>query len=184
MAFVSTYAPDEPLDAVVEAAAQLPDVHLYITGDTKRKSKGFLDQLPPNVICTGFLPDSQYVGLLRAVNAIMVLTTRDHTLQLGGCEAVSVGQPLITSDWPFLQQFFPKATIYVDNTAGGIRDGIVAMREQHQQLKGEMATFRDAKREEWRAQFSQLRRLVTQAAADGTDPTEWNDPRGRQHPGG
>ena len=160
VAFISTYAPDEPLDAVLKAAAELPDVHLYVTGDAKRKPKSFFDQLPPNVTCTGFLPDDDYVGLLRAVDAIMVLTTRDHTLQLGGCEAVSVGQPLITSDWPFLREFFPKATVHVKSTAEGIRDGIVAMRQNHRQLKGEMALFRDEKREEWRAQLAQLRQLV------------------------
>jgi glycosyltransferase involved in cell wall biosynthesis len=161
--FINTYAPDEPLDAVLGAASQLPEVRFYITGDTKRRSKAFFDQLPPNVTCTGFLPDSQYVGLLRAADAIMVLTTRDHTLQLGGCEAVSVGQPLITSNWPFLQEFFPRATIYVDNTANGIRDGILAMQDQYRQLKQEMVAFRKSKREEWDAQLSQLRQLVVQA---------------------
>src|SRR4030042_6841522 len=96
--YVSTFAPDEPLDAVLEAATYLPQIHVYITGDTKRKTKSFHDSLPTNVTCTGFLPDAKYIGLLRAADAIMVLTTRDHTLPLGGCEAVAIGHPLLTSD--------------------------------------------------------------------------------------
>jgi glycosyltransferase involved in cell wall biosynthesis len=160
IAFVSTFAPDEPLDAVLGAAARLPEVHFYITGDTKRKPQSFFDTLPPNVTCTGFLPDAQYIGLLRAVDAIMVLTTRDHTLQLGGCEAVSVGQPLITSDWPFLRDFFSGGAVYVANTVDQIRDGILKMQRESRQLKEEMAQFRDTKRREWDEQIAQLRELL------------------------
>jgi hypothetical protein len=104
--------------------------------------------------------------LLRAVNAIMVLTTRDHTLQLGGCEAVSVGQPLITSAWPFLQDFFSKGTIHVANTADGIRDGILLMQKEHRRLKEEIARFRDARRQEWNIQLAQLCELVAQAISE------------------
>jgi glycosyltransferase involved in cell wall biosynthesis len=161
--FVSTFAPDEPLDAVLKAARQLPEVHFYVTGDTKRKPKSIFDPLPTNVTCTGFLPDARYIGLLRAVDAIMVLTTRDHTLQLGGCEAVSLGQPLITSDWPFLRDFFPKGTIHVANTADGIRGGVLDMQKGNRRLRGEMAMFRDTARREWNIQFAQLGELVAQA---------------------
>jgi len=160
IAFISTFAPDEPLDAVVEAAAQLPDVHLYITGDASRRPSSFHDSLPANVTCTGFLPDAQYIGLLRAVDAIMVLTTRDHTLQLGGCEAVSVGQPIITSDWPFLRSFFSQGSVHVANTAAGIRDGIQIMKSRHADLRKEMLAFRQANRQEWNAKLEQLRGMA------------------------
>lgn len=160
VAFVSTFAPDEPLDAVLKAATQLPEVHFYVTGDTKRKPQSFFDSLPANVTCTGFLPDSQYIGLLRAVNAIMVLTTRDHTLQLGGCEAVSLGKPLITSDWPYLREFFAKGTVCVANSADGIRDGILVMRRRYKDLEKEMITFRQDGRREWDTRFAQLKQLI------------------------
>lgn len=169
--FVSTFASDEPLEAVLQAATRLPQVHFYITGDAKRKPKSFHDSLPANVTCTGFLPDAQYLGLLRAADAIMVLTTRDHTLQLGGCEAVSVGQPLITSNWPFLRDFFPRGTVHVDNTAEGIRDGILAMMKERARFKSEMATLRDDKRQEWNAQSAQLGALVAQAISAHERPT-------------
>ena len=161
IAFVSTFASDEPLEAVVKAAAQLPDVHFYITGDSSRKPPSFFNSLPSNVTCTGFLPDARYLGLLRNVDAIMALTTRDHTLQLGGCEAVSLCQPLITSDWPFLKEFFPKGTIYAANTIEGIRDGVLAMHKESRRLKEEMVTFREAMRREWEIQFARLNELVT-----------------------
>ena len=116
--------------------------------------------MPANVTCTGFLPDSQYIGLLRAVDAIMVLTTRDYTLQLGGCEAVSVGQPLITSDWPFLRSFFSQGTIHVSNSGDRIREGILRVKEKRRKLQEEMIAFRTAKRHEWAIQLARLEQTV------------------------
>jgi glycosyltransferase involved in cell wall biosynthesis len=162
VAFIGTFAPDEPLDAVVEAARQLPQVHIYITGNASRKPKSFFDGLPVNVTCTGFLPDAQYIGLLNAVDAVMVLTTRNHTLQLGGCEAVSAGQPLITSDWPYLQSFFPDGTIHVANTPEGIRTGVLMAQKEHGRLKEEMVRFREVGRQQWNIQVARLVERVAQ----------------------
>jgi hypothetical protein len=70
---------------------------------------------------------------------------------------------LITSNWPFLQDFFSKGTIYVANTADGICNGVLAMQQEKGRLEDEMARFRDAARREWAAQFAQLSKLVAQA---------------------
>lgn len=160
LVFINTFASDEPLEAVLEAASQLPDVHFYITGDTNRKPASFFANLPPNVTFTGFLPDGQYVGLLRAAKAVMALTTRDHTLQCGGFEAMSLGKPLITSDWPYLLELFARGTVYVPNSADGIRDGIVLMRKRYKDLGREMIVFREDTGREWDARFAQLRQMI------------------------
>jgi glycosyltransferase involved in cell wall biosynthesis len=158
--FVSTFSSDEPLEAVLEAAKQLPESNFYVTGNPKHKSSDFFERLPTNVICTGFLPDAQYVGLLRAVDAVMVLTTRDHTLQLGGCEAVSLGKPLITSNWPYLQAFFNKGTVYVDNSADDICNGILTMQQDHDALEAEIIAYRESHRKEWALQLMQLEEIM------------------------
>ena len=158
--FVNTFAPDEPLDAVLEAASQLSDVHFYITGNTNKKPDGFFADLPANITFTGFIPDSQYFGLLRAVQAVIALTTRDYTLQGGGCEAISLGKPLITSDWPYLRELFAKGTIYVPNSSDGIRDGIQIMQQRYKDLEKEVVAFRQDRRREWDARFAQLLELI------------------------
>ena len=53
---------------------------------------------PDNVRLTGFLPDSDYVGLILASDAVIALTTMDHTMQRGAYEAVYLGRPVITSN--------------------------------------------------------------------------------------
>lgn len=161
VAYVSIFAADEPVDAVVEAAALLPDVKFYITGDTRKKPASFFAEAPSNITFTGFLdPNNQYPSLLRAADAIMVLTTRNHTLQLGGCEAVAVGKPLITSDWPYLKEVFAKGTVFVANTAEGIRGGILEVQEKYEELAKEVVALRQESRKEWNSRLIQLKGMV------------------------
>jgi glycosyltransferase involved in cell wall biosynthesis len=154
--FINTFAPDEPIDAVLEAAAQLPEVCFYITGNKARRNADFFAAAPSNVVFTGFVPDAQYIGLLRAADAVLALTTRDHTLQGGGCEAVSLGKPLITSDWPYLRELFARGTIYVANSPEGIRDGVREMQQRCNELEREIVAFRDERRQQWNASFARL----------------------------
>lgn len=161
VAVVSTFAPDEPIEAILEAAARLPQVHFYVTGDKRKKSADFFANAPANVTFTGFLdPYRHYPGLLRAADAVMVLTTRNYTLQLGGCEAVAVGKPLITSDWPYLREVFPKGTVYVSDSAASIRDGVLAVQEKYETLAKEVVALRRESRQLWNGRLQQLKALV------------------------
>ena len=154
--FINTFADDEPLDAVLAAAAQLSSVNVYITGNKSRKPIEYYADLAPNIVFTDFLPDREYFGLLTAADAVMALTSRDYTLQGGGFEAVALGKPLITSDWPYLRRLFAKGTVYVDNSPAGIRDGIVRMQAAQEAMKKEMSAYAIEKRNEWRLRLHEL----------------------------
>jgi len=161
VAFVSTFASDEPLEEVLSAAEQLPDVNFYITGNKAKKPKSFFENRPANVTFTGFLdPNQQYPGLLRAVDAVMVLTTRNHTLQLGGCEAAAVGKPLITSDWPYLREVFPKGTEYVASTPESIVAGVRSMEKNHSRYANEIVQLRIESQQEWTEKLNELNLLM------------------------
>jgi glycosyltransferase involved in cell wall biosynthesis len=161
VAFVSTFAHDEPLDAVLEAARTLPNINFYITGNKKKKPASFFENAPPNIEFTGFLdPDLEYPGLLRAVDAVMVLTTRNHTLQLGGCEAAALGKPLITSDWPYLKEVFPKGTVYVSASAESIIEGIRKAEKDHARLAEEIVQLREESQQDWTLKLTQLNQLM------------------------
>ena len=162
---VSSFSRDEPLDEVVQVARGLTDVGFYVTGDPKWSFEGLSADLPPNLHLTGFLPDDEYYGLLRSVHAVMALTTDDHTMQRGACEAIWLGQPIITSQWPVLRQSFHKGTIHVDNTVAGIRAGVLQMRATHQQLASEILALQQERRQQWREIVAQLEALLLPAAS-------------------
>jgi glycosyltransferase involved in cell wall biosynthesis len=161
LAFVSTFAEDEPTDAVMEAARAMPDVHFYITGDKRKKPATFFENTPANVTFTGFLsPDTEYPGLLHSVDAVMVLTTRDYTLQLGGCEAAAVKKPLVTSDFPYLREVFSRGTAFVLPDPKSIEQGIRSIQQDYAHYCEEIAWLRSDKQQEWNLRLSQLKHLV------------------------
>jgi glycosyltransferase involved in cell wall biosynthesis len=160
LAVINTFSPDEPIGEVLRAAEALPDVQFYITGDPIRARKTFLQHHPKNVNFTGFLPDEEYLGLLRGVQAIIVLTTHNHTMQRGACEAVSLGKPIITSDWPVLRSYFNKGTIFVNNSGEGIKEGILQMKEKREILEKEVLLLQQERQLEWEGKYAALEKRV------------------------
>ncbi len=157
---VNTFAPDEPVGELVAAAAELPAVSFYVTGDPTRP--GFVPPatIPPNVRFTGFLPDDAYYGLMRASDAVLCLTTREHTMQRGACEALSMGVPIITSDTALLRSYFRRGTVHVRNDRDAIRRGVEAMSADHDRLTREIRELQTVQRDEWNAALSELVALL------------------------
>lgn len=157
---VSTFADDEPLEEVFEAAAGLPGAHFYVTGKKSQARASLLAGAPQNVHFTDFLPDEAYYGLMRSGDAIMCLTTRDHTMQRGACEALSLGKPIITSDWPLLRGYFNKGAVHVANDGDGIRAGVQTMRANYPEYQSGIDDLRAEQAQEWQRQSAELVRLL------------------------
>jgi glycosyltransferase involved in cell wall biosynthesis len=157
--FVNTFGADEPLDKVLGAAREMNDVRFFITGSLKRAPNGFQKGIISNVTFTDYLENDAYYSLLSAVDAIMVLTDRENTMQNGGMEAIAVGKPLITSDTAFLKNTFSKGTIHVENTVRGIVSGIQKIRGSLAEYTEEMKTLkkeRDLLWEEKKKEIAQM----------------------------
>ncbi len=160
VAVISSFHADEPLGLVFEAAALLPEVSFYVTGDSTRIARPLVSKKPGNCCLTGYLSYERYVGLLRGVDAIMVLTTGNHTLLMGAFEAVSVGTPLIVSDWPILRDYFSLGTVYVPNTVEGICEGLCRVRREQTTLQQEILVLREQLQTEWARKLAELQQLL------------------------
>jgi len=163
IAVISTFSEDEPLEVVFESAGLLTDVAFYITGDSKRIPSSLLAKKPANCQLTGFLPYDQYVGLLKGVDVIMDLTTRDHTLLCGAFEAVSLGKPLITSNWKILRNHFPIGTIHIPNTAEGVCEGIRQAQLELSTLQRDILILKEKLLVEWDQKFAKLLQLLSES---------------------
>jgi glycosyltransferase involved in cell wall biosynthesis len=159
VAVINTWATDEPLDAVLEAASRLPDVAFHVTGRDDRVAE-LRRPIPGNVRFTGFLPEPTYHGLLRAADAVVCLTMRDHTMQNGACEALSHGTPIVTSNWDVLRQYFSDGTAHVDNTAAGIAKGIETVLDEVDAHRTAIAELRERRLAEWECTRSSLIELI------------------------
>jgi glycosyltransferase involved in cell wall biosynthesis len=147
---VNTFAGDEPLAEVVEAARLLPTVTFHVTGDPERGRRSFdVSDAPLNVQFTGYLPDEAYYALMVAADAVMCLTTRDDTMQRGACEALAIGTPIITSDWPLLRGYFSDGTVHVAADAGSIATGVREAEAKIEELRDGVRRLRARQWEEW-----------------------------------
>jgi glycosyltransferase involved in cell wall biosynthesis len=159
MTFISTFTRDEPLEAFLRAASQVGDVQFYVTGRLKDANPTLMERAPKNVIFTDFLSNSDYVGLLAASDAVICLTTEDHTMQRGAYEAVYLGKPVITSNFDILRESFPNGTVHVDNTPNDIAEGIRLMRDNLDRYRREVEQLRRQKLERWRQVEKDLNRI-------------------------
>ena len=113
--FPGSFAPDEPIHEVFEAARLAPELTFIITGRPERaRQHGHdIDTRPSNVILPGFLSIELFDDLLREADIVMGLT-REEGIQLSVCnEALGFGKPLITSDTRILRKLFGKAAVLV-----------------------------------------------------------------------
>ena len=156
IAVISSFADDEPLEEMFEAASALPTMTFYVTGDVKHANKTLLEKKSKNIIITGFLDYISYIHLLQKVDVIMDLTTDKTSIIAGGFEAVALEKPLITSNWNPLKRYFYKGTVYADNTSTNIKDAIIKSLARKEDLSKEMRLLKIEKDKEWKDKISRL----------------------------
>lgn len=157
---VSTFSSDEPLELVLDAARQMPEVHIFVLGDTARAPKGLLVQAPLNVTFTGYLRGHDYWDQLNASHAIMTLTTTPYSMVSGGIEGMALKKPLILSRQPVLTTYFTKGTVFVEHTVPSLVDGIKQVQAQHSRLAEEIVELLAEKQTRWDTTFRQFMELI------------------------
>jgi glycosyltransferase involved in cell wall biosynthesis len=160
MTFVSSFTPDEPLDLFLRAAQKLPDIQFFVTGNYKDGDERVLLSKPQNVKFTGYLSDSDYVGLLLASDAVISLTKEDHTMQRGAYEAVYLEKPVVTSNFEVLRKAFRLGAVHVDNNVEDIARGIMQMRDNIEKYEKEVRKLRLEKLQQWKRVETELGDLL------------------------
>lgn len=157
--FICTFSEDEPYEEVLRAARGLDEsFHLYITG-RRPKNRPFPD-IPPNVTLTGFLPDREYLELLNSADALMTLTTCEHTLLCGAYEGIALSKPLIMSGTRALHDYFVEGVVYVSNESESLVLGAKEAIQHKESLKAEIARLRAALLKDWEGRFEALREKI------------------------
>jgi glycosyltransferase involved in cell wall biosynthesis len=158
--YVASYSSDEPFEIVVEAARRVPDVTLWVTGRPKGSAKRLLETAPDNLRQLGFLSRADYLAALAGADAVLALTTRDHTMQRAAYEAAYLATPVIVSDWPILRENFAKGALWVDNTAEGLANCLREAQSRADQLRDGARQLRADKIARWRKTRRQVERLL------------------------
>jgi glycosyltransferase involved in cell wall biosynthesis len=159
MTLVASFCYDEPIEEFFEAARRYPDIRFHVTGNHAKLDARLYQAVPDNVKLTGYLSDSDYVGLLQASDAVIALTRLPHTMQRGAYEGLYLGKPVITSCTDVLTTVFYKGTVHVHASADSIAAGIGNMRDGLDRYRSEALELREERLAEWERVADQLRAI-------------------------
>ena len=168
---ISTFASDEPIEIVLDAAEQLSEMRFFILGDTGLAKKGLLAKSPSNVTFTGYLSGDDYWELLNSSHVLIVLTTASNSLLSGAVEGMALGKPLVLSKQPVLTAYFKKGAVFVDHSMESIVLGVRAVREHEDRYTREIKELAVEKRERWENEFQKIWTLI------GIEPCALESPR-------
>jgi glycosyltransferase involved in cell wall biosynthesis len=163
--FISTFSDDEPIFEVVKAASILTDEYIiYITGSYKKFKN--LDQLkaqlPTNVVLTGFLPESDYQSRLLSSDAILVITTSEHTLTCGAYEAVALGKPMVLGNTRAIVDYFNKGAVYTEIDPQKIAENIVMLFNDIKLHQSQVAKLKEELESDWKHKFDAIANKLCQ----------------------
>ena len=163
VAVISSFAPDEPVEQIINTANRIPSINFYMTGNLKNLKKEFLVNAPKNLIFTNFLKTDQYIALLKGCDVIMCLTSHSSTMLWGALEGLIIGRPIITSNQEVLKNYFIKGTICADNNAESLQNAIHQIKENYKHYQEEILTLRGLRIQEWENKFKKLLEILNQS---------------------
>lgn len=157
---ISSFAQDEPVGAILQAAAQTPEAHYYITGNDRNMDRSLRSSVPPNVTLTGFLPDRDYDALLCSATVAMALSSYPFVLTRACHEAIGAGIPFIATDAPVANEYLNLGTVFVTHTADSIAAGVREAIARREDLHSQMVRLKQIRQGEYRRQLADVRDMV------------------------
>jgi glycosyltransferase involved in cell wall biosynthesis len=158
--YVASYSSDEPIDVVLDAARQAPDVTFWLTGKPKGKALELLSKAPANVKLLGFLSRQEYLAAIAGADVVVALTTRDHTMQRAAYEAIYLGTPVIVSDWPILRENFDTGALWVENSGRELARALGTAAKERDTLRSGAQELRQKKLDRWRGNYERIVELL------------------------
>jgi glycosyltransferase involved in cell wall biosynthesis len=148
---IATFRRDEPISAIVAAAASLRDVTFAFSGDKKRFATLGID-LPANATLNGFLPDDDYWALLQVALVICDLTLKPDCLVCGAYEALALEKAMVLSDNAATREIFGPAAILTNGEAEDIARAVRTAIDERNRLESNAGKLREQYGAPWRAQ--------------------------------
>ncbi len=151
---------NEPVSAVIEAARLMPQVEVRLTGDVHRVPLSVRRAAPSNVVFTGWLDYSKFLGELLTANVVAVFSTDPHIMNRAAFEAVGLERPLVLSDLPGLRVRFGPAALFSPNDPRGMADGMLDALARQDELAARSKELQAHLRAQHQQALTRLRTLV------------------------
>ncbi len=160
---VATYAADEPIAEIIEAARLLGSEYEFrITGRETKLPAEQRARLPRNVIQTGFLSEHDYWVLMNENHAVLDFTLKPNCLVCGAYEGLALLRPMILSDNEATVALFGRVAVFpASHTAKAIAEAVRACRGRHGELVRAAADEKPRFARNWDEQAVHLKKLIS-----------------------
>src|SRR5690606_25918792 len=166
VAVIASFRSDEPIAAILAAAATMPEIRFVFSGDARRFRRNG-HALPPNVHLPGYLVEKMYWQLLTQARVICDLNLKSDCLVCGAYEGLALGKPLVLSDNPPIREIFGRVAVLTSNDPESIAIALRKALEQCDQLSANATEVREVFRARWQLQSAEAWTAIrARASAD------------------
>jgi glycosyltransferase involved in cell wall biosynthesis len=166
IAVIASYRSDEPIGAILAAAATMPEIRFAFSGDPRKFIKKGIN-LPPNVRFPGYLVEKMYWQFLAQSRVICDLNLKPDCLVCGAYEGLALAKPLVLSDNPATREIFGRAAVLTSNEPEDIANALRTALEQGDELAANAAEVRETFRAQWQLQSAEAWNIIRTRAAAG-----------------
>lgn len=161
---VANFGYDEPMDAIIDAADDLVECDMRITGDPRKAPRELLARAGSNLTFTGWLATPEYLAEVEAADVVVGLTTDGESVMRCAYEAVYLERVLVASDTEPSRRYFSPG-VFTDNRADSIARAIRAALREHERWRAEAPDRRKRQLARWRGQETELAAALRPDAA-------------------
>jgi glycosyltransferase involved in cell wall biosynthesis len=147
VAVISSFMADEPIPAILTAAAKNPGVRFAFTGDARRFRRDLV--LPDNVQFTGYLAERAFWRLLAEADVILDLSLKPDCLVCGAYEALALAKPMVLSNNAPTRELFGPVACLTNNEPADIARAVREAVERRDTLATNARALRDAYTGHW-----------------------------------
>lgn len=159
-----SFAKDEPIEQLLEAARRTPGVRYAVTGNPRKTHEEMVAGAPPNVEFTGYISKRDFDALLHSCDLLIGLTTLEGVQLSAANEGVAAGKPMVLSNTQTLRSLFAGGSVFVDPLdAGSIANGVEDALGRRAQLEAGMRDLRLRRDERWLEQAREVNAFIATA---------------------
>jgi len=156
---VNRFAPDDDWKTVVKTAELMPEAVFFITGNPADAKSG-LDDLPANVILTGYLSHNEFLKLMRRSNVILAFTLRPDTVLWSIREIMALTKPFVTTDSEVLRHYFAEVALFTKSDAKELKEKISEAIKNETEIKNKIKIFLEKDKIRWNDEIEKFKNYL------------------------
>ncbi|MGE7877218.1 glycosyltransferase [Peribacillus muralis] len=154
--FPASFNNDEPINEVIKAAELLPNYKIIMTGNSSKLKRNFnieIENLPSNVLITGWITTEEYKRTLNECDILLGLTIFNDIQMSVSNEGLGAEKVMVLSETETLRLIYKDGAQYCENNASSIAENIQIAYKNSDELKRKVSSVKIIKEDRFENQI-------------------------------